>query len=112
MHKQSSILLLVIISSLIYECHYRPLAVGVTILGGGHVGVQSGSMLSGKCALFPGYKATIADLPSTQRYEEKLQMMEGQDPYAVMQCQSLGWKILTNGKVQATVRLVCICHFF
>ena len=29
-------------------------------MGGGHVGVQSGSMLSGKCALFLGYKATIS----------------------------------------------------
>ena len=69
-------------------------------------------MLSGKSALFPGYKATIADLPSKQRYEEKLEMIEGQDFYAVLQCQSLGWKILTSGKVQATFRLVCTCHFF
>ena len=43
---------------------YRPLAVGVPILGGGYVGVQNGSIASDENALFPGYKATIADLPS------------------------------------------------
>ena len=59
----------------------RLLALGVAILGGVHVGVQSGNMASGKSALFPGYRAIIADIPSKQRYEEKLQMIGGQDPY-------------------------------
>ena len=50
-------------------------------MGGVHVGVQSGNMASGKSALFPDYKAIIADKPSKQRYEEELQMIGGQDPY-------------------------------
>ena len=59
----------------------RPLAVGVAILGGVQVGAQSGNMASSESDLFPGYKATLADIPSKQRYEEKLQMIGGQDPY-------------------------------
>ena len=38
-------------------------------------------MASDESALFPWYKTTIEDLPSKQRYEEKLQMIGGQDPY-------------------------------
>ena len=57
---------------------YRPLAVDMAIFGGGHVGVQSLNMASDESALFPCYKATLADLPSKQRYEEKI---GGQDPY-------------------------------
>ena len=32
-------------------------------------------------ALLPGYKETIVDLPSKQRYEDKIKFIGGQDPY-------------------------------
>ena len=85
---------------------YRPLALGVAILAGGHVRVQSGNMASGESALFPGYKANIVDLPSKQRYEEKLQMIGGQGPYEMPK----DWKLRID-KWQSTTYIHVGMHF-
>ena len=38
---------------------------------------------TGKKALLPGYKATLCDPQSKKRYEEKLVLLGGKDPYEI-----------------------------
>ena len=97
---------------------YRPLAMTSSKIRVGHLGDNSHAQIydgiadntgmASKGAILQGYKVSLVDSRSRERYAEKLELINGKDPYTRMSCLSKRGKMMwTYGLASLTSMLEC-----